>query len=150
MPIFVDGNNLLHRLPGPSRSRDGVRRLVLETTRHERMAVVVVFDGPPPAGAPSEESLGSVTVIYAGATKADDVIIGRLPQGGTARQWVVVTDDRALGDRARQRGAQVRRLDEWRQKRPATPKRVTRESKLSSREVQEWEAFFSSDRSHDE
>ena len=63
MPILVDGNNLLHRLPRGSRSRADVRRLVLGAIRHERMAVVVVFDGPPPAGSPEVESLGSATVV---------------------------------------------------------------------------------------
>jgi hypothetical protein len=53
MPLLLDGNNLLHRIPGPPRSRAEVRRLVLEVTRHERLAVVVVFDGPPPAGSPA-------------------------------------------------------------------------------------------------
>ena len=150
MPILVDGNNLLHRLPGPSRSRAEVRRLVLETTRHERIAIMVVFDGPPPAGSPSEESLGSVKVVYAGRAVADDVIIGRLPTGRAARQWVVVTDDRGLAERARRRGAAVRGLAEWQRRRQPTPRRVTREPKLSSHEVQEWEEFFSSDNSEDE
>ncbi len=150
MPIIVDGNNLLHRLPTTSRSRAEVRRLVLETTRHERIAIVVVFDGPPPAGSPSEESLGSVKVVYSGTVVADDVIIGRLPTGRAASQWVVVTDDRGLGDRARQRGAAVRGLAEWQRRRPPKPKRVTREPKLSSHEVQEWEDFFSKGDDHNE
>jgi len=150
MPIFVDGNNLLYRLPAGSRSRADVRRMVLEATRHERMAVVVVFDGPPPAGSPSEESLGSVTVVYSGATKADDVVIRRLPTGRDASQWVVVTDDRGLADRARRRGAAVRGLAEWQRRRRAMPKRIAREEKLSSREVREWEEFFSGDGNKDE
>ena len=150
MPIIVDGNNLLHRLPTSSRSRAEVRRHVLDSTRHERIAIVVVFDGPPPAGSPSEESLGSVTVVYAGKTVADNVIMGRLPTGRAARQWVVVTDDRGLAERARQRGASVRTLAEWQRRRPPKPKRVTREAKLSSHEVQEWEEFFSGGNNHNE
>jgi hypothetical protein len=150
MPIFVDGNNLLYRLPAGSRSRAEVRRMILEATRHERMAVVVVFDGPPPAGSPSEESLGSVTVVYSGATKADDIVIRRLPTGRDASQWVVVTDDRGLADRARRRGAAVRGLAEWQRRRRAMPKRIAREEKLSSHEVREWEEFFSGDGTKDE
>ncbi len=146
MPLLLDGNNLLHRLPRSSRSRSEVRRLVLEATRHERMAVVVVFDGPPPTGSPAEEALGAVTVFWSGAVSADDTIISRIPAGSGARQWTVITDDRGLADRARQLGASVRRLSEWRQRRPPTPKRPRTESKLSSREVQEWEAFFSRER----
>jgi len=142
MPILLDGNNLLHQLPRGARSRHEVRKLVLESVRHERMAVTVVFDGPPPTGSPPEEALGAVTVVYGGAVSADDVIIGRLPTDRTARQWVVVTDDRGLADRARQRGAAVRRLAEWHLKRRSAPKRVRAESKLSSHEVAEWETYF--------
>ena len=141
MPILLDGNNLLHR--AGDRSRMSVRRRVLDATRHEKMSVTVIFDGPPPAGVPERENLGRVTIVYAGSKTADDVIVGMLPSGAAAKQWVVVTDDRGLADRARERGAGVRRLAEWRGRRKQTPKASTFESKLSSREVAEWEEFFS-------
>jgi len=150
MPIILDGNNLLHRMPRADRSRSAVRMQVLEITRRESMSVTVVFDGPPPAGVPAKEALGNVTVIYAGQRTADDVIFSLLPSGPAAKQWSVVTDDRGLAIRVKDRGAKVRRLAEWqgrpRQKTPARP-RV--ESKLSSREVSEWESFFA-DRPEDE
>jgi predicted RNA-binding protein with PIN domain len=114
------------------------------------MAVVVVFDGPPPSGSPSEESLGSVTVIYAGTAVADDVIIRRLPSGREARQWVVVTDDRGLADRVRQRGSEVRPLAQWRAKPRATPRRARVESKLSSHDIADWEAYFGEGRPDDD
>jgi len=142
MPLLVDGNNLLHRLPKTSRTRSAVRALVLDATRHERMSVVVVFDGPPPAGSPELEVLGRVTVVYSGAAVADDLIIGRIPAGASARQWVVVTDDRALAGRARQRGAAVRTLSEWSARQRAVPPKTAAETKLSSREVAEWEEIF--------
>ena len=142
MPLLIDGNNLLHRLPKPGRTRSAVRALVLEATRHERMSVVVVFDGPPPTGAPEHEVLGRVAVVYSGASAADDVIIGRIPAGRRAREWVVVTDDRGLTGRARERGAATRTLAEWSARpRPAPPK-ARAEAKLSSREVAEWEKVF--------
>jgi predicted RNA-binding protein with PIN domain len=137
MPLLVDGNNLLHRLPKAARTRSAVRALLLEATRHERMSVEVVFDGPPPAGSPDREALGPVTVIYSAASPADDVIIGRIPAGRSARQWVVVTDDRA-----RQRGAAVRTLSEWSARPRPAPSKARPEPKLSSREVAEWEKVF--------
>ena len=146
MPLLLDGNNLVHRLPGSTRSRTEVRRLVLEATRHERLAVVVVFDGPPPPGSPLEEALGSVTVLWSGPVSADDTIVGKIPNGPAAGQWTVITDDRGLADRARRRGARVRRLSEWQARRTAPPRRPRTEPKLSSREVDEWEAFFSRER----
>ncbi len=149
MPLLVDGNNLLHRLPKPARTRSAVRTRVLEATRHERMSVVVVFDGPPPAGSPADEALGRVTVVYSGASSADDVIIGRIPAGRSARQWVVVTDDRALANRAHQRGAAVRTLGEWSARPRPAPPRTRTEAKLSSREVAEWEKVFKGGRKRD-
>ncbi|HSL19647.1 MAG TPA: NYN domain-containing protein [Methylomirabilota bacterium] len=143
MPIVVDGNNLLHLLPRPERSRAAVRRQVLDATRHETLSVTVVFDGPPPEGAPDRESLGRVTVVYAGSRSADDVIVALLPEGAAARQWSVVTDDRGLAERVRARGAAVRRLADWqRRRRPQQPQRPQVESKLSSREIEEWESYF--------
>jgi predicted RNA-binding protein with PIN domain len=144
MPIILDGNNLLHRLPRVDRSRAAVRREVLDATRHEKVSVTVVFDGPPPAGAPAREHLGQVTIVYSGAQTADDVIVGMLPSGGAAKQWSVVTDDRGLADRVRARGATSRQLAEWQRRRKTPPPAGRRiESKLSSREVAEWEDYFS-------
>jgi hypothetical protein len=143
MPLVIDGNNLLHRLPGHLRSRSAVRRQVLDRARHETMSVTVVFDGPPPAGVPVRESLGKATVVYAGSRTADDVIIGMLPDGPAARQWSVITDDRGLADRVRARGAEVRRLADWRVRREQQPRPTTFESKLSSHDIADWEAFFS-------
>ncbi len=150
MPILIDGNNLLHRLPKDQRSRSAVRTQVLDLTRHEAMSVTVVFDGPPPAGAPTRESLGKVTVVYAGSRTADDVIVGMLPAGSAARQYSVVTDDRGLADRARDRGASVRRLAEWQGRRKQRPRPTRFESKLSSHDIADWEAFFAGrNRHHD-
>jgi hypothetical protein len=142
VPILIDGNNLLHHLPAGQRSRAAVRRRALDSVRHESVSVTVVFDGPPPAGSPSSESLGRVTVVYSGDRTADDVIIRMIPTGASARQWSVVTDDRGLADRARARGATVRRLAEWRSRREPAPRRASFEPKLSSHEVAEWEDFF--------
>ncbi len=143
MPILLDGNNLLHRMPKPQRSRSAVRKQVLEVTRNETMSVTVVFDGPPPTGVPVRESLGRATVVYAGSRTADDVIIGMLPDGAAAKQFSVVTDDRGLADRARARGAKVRRLAEWQGRRKQVPpRRSSFESKLSSHDVADWENFF--------
>jgi hypothetical protein len=142
MPVLVDGSNLLHAL-GPEHSRRAdVRRLVLERVRRERMRVVVVFDGPPPAGAPARESLGRVTIRYAAPASADDVIVSLLPSGAEARGWTVVTDDRGLAGRVRQRGAAVRSLAEWRRG-LETPREPPSREGLTPSEVAEWEAYFS-------
>lgn len=146
MPVLVDGNNLMHSLPGGDRTRTAVRRRTLELVRNEKMSVTVVFDGPAPDGAPAREHLGRTTVVYSGPEKADDVIVRSLPSGPAAREWVVVTDDRALGDRARRRGAQVRRLAAWLGKLATSAgPREHDDSPLSADEIADWEAYFSGD-----
>jgi len=150
MPILVDGNNLLHRLPRHERSREDVRRLVLDQVRHENMTVTVVFDGPAPDGSPMRENLGRVTVVYSGSNSADDVIIDLLPTAGPARNWVVVTDDRGLATRTRGRGAEVRSLAQWRARPTRPSRRAVFESKLPSREVAEWESMFAEGRDDDD
>jgi predicted RNA-binding protein with PIN domain len=143
MPVLIDGNNLLHRLAPAAHSRADVRRLVLDVCRHRTTRITVVFDGPPPSGSPSDELLGSVTIVYSGAEEADAVIVRKLPAGRRARNWLVVTDDRELAARVRQRGAEVRRVRDWLDRRQQPPRRRTRaEPKLSSREVAEWQEYF--------
>lgn len=142
MPLILDGNNLLHSLPRGLRSREEVRKQVLEVVRRQAVSLTVVFDGPPPEASPEVEHLGRVTIRYSGMLAADEVILALLPVRGTD-QWVIVTDDRELRERARSKGARVRSLAEWAGRRK-TPQRISRrEAKLSSHEIADWEAYFS-------
>jgi hypothetical protein len=149
MPLLIDGNNLLHSLAPTERSRADVRHLVLEAVRHERFQVTVVFDGPPPDGSPKVEHLGRVTVRYSGSSSADDLILRVLPDGSRASEWAVATDDRELGNRVRNRGGRVLSLSEWRSRRPRPPRKLAHEAKLSSHDIDEWEAYFSGERKND-
>ena len=143
MPVIVDGNNLLHSLPSHQRDRASVRHEALDTARHEEMSLTVVFDGPPPSGSSDTEHLGRVTIRYSGAASADELILRLLAKQGGASSWVVVTDDRELGAKARDRGAKVRTLREWRSRKSRKRKSKTTEPKLSSHEVADWQAYFS-------
>lgn len=144
MPVIIDGNNLLHSLPSREQNRDSVRRRALDTVRQGGMSLTVVFDGPPPVGSPDPEHLGRLTIRYSGASSADDLILRLLRKSGRGSEWVVITDDRALRACASEQGAQVRTLKEWQSRRSREPRRISREPKLSSREVADWETFFSS------
>jgi predicted RNA-binding protein with PIN domain len=144
MPVLIDGNNLLHSLPSDQRQRSSVRRQALDTVRNEGVKLTVVFDGPPPPGSPELEHLGKVSVRYAGQSSADEVIVRLLRSSSRAADWVVVTDDQALRHRVRECGARVRTLAEWRSRRSPKPRRGTREGKLSSHEIADWEAYFTS------
>jgi hypothetical protein len=150
MPVIIDGNNLLHNLPAHERNRSSVRQQALDSVRHQRTSLTVVFDGPPPSGSPAVEHLGQVVVQYSGSSSADDVIVGLLASRGRAADWVVVTDDRDLRNRVRERGARVRTLQEWRTRGSREARRATAEPKLSSREIAEWEEYFSSSSNDDD
>jgi hypothetical protein len=149
MPLLIDGNNLLLSLAPTERSRADVRHLVLEAVRHERFQVTVVFDGPPPDGSPKVEHLGRVTVRYSGSSSADDLILRVFPDGSRASEWAVVTDDRELGNRVRDRGGRVLSLSEWQSRKPRPPRKPAHEPKLSSHDINEWEAYFSGERKND-
>ena len=144
MPIVIDGNNLLHSLPPDQRSRETVRQRVLDQSRREKISVTVVFDGPPPDGTPSAEHLGTVTILYSGKASADDVIINRLPSGSAARSWSVVTNDRGLGARVRDRGASIRTLAQWTSRRgvKVRPGKPRAKPPLRAKEVEQWEVIF--------
>ncbi len=148
MPIVIDGNNLLHTLPSGQRSRAVVRQKVLDLSRREKISVTVVFDGPPPDGSPSSEHLGSVKILYSGKSSADDVIMNLVPTGNAARSWSVVTNDRGLGQRVRERGASVRTLSQWTGRRGAKtrPGKPRPKPPLRTQEVQRWEEEFSQEK----
>ena len=145
MPVIIDGNNLMHAV-SPSGGRDVVRRQALQKVRGEGVTITVVFDGPPPQGTPTIEHLGKVTVRYSGARTADDAIVELIPNGRKAGEWVVVTDDRGLARRVKERGGTVRSLADWRRRRPRKTAVRPHQPKLSSREVAEWEEFFAEGR----
>ena len=147
---MIDGNNLLHSLPSGSNNRSGVRRQVLEAVRYEKMRITVVFDGPPDKGSAAVEHLGSVTIRYSGAVSADEVIVQLLPTGNRASESVVVTDDRELQRRVREMGGKIRSLADWRRRKPRKTRPKVHESKLSSHDVADWEAYFSSGKDAEE
>ena len=149
MPIAIDGNNLLHSLPKGERTRSEVRRRVLEIVRSEGLQVTLVFDGPPSSGVPETEHLGLLTVRYAGSVSADAVLLDLIPEGDHAARWIVVSDDRELCAKVRSRGGKVRSLANWRGRKPAKPRRLTYEPKLSSHDVASWETYFSESREED-
>jgi len=98
VPWLLDGNNLVR-----GGDREEVRRAALAVARHERVRIVVFFDGAPPMGVGRTESLGAVETRY--TAHADSAILAFLQRGG--RGWRVATDDRDLGRRVRAAGGEV-------------------------------------------
>jgi hypothetical protein len=98
MPWILDGNNLAR-----GQGREQVRVAALALARHQRVRIVLFFDGAPPPGAPQVERLGSIEVRY--VPHADTAILAVVAGGG--RGWKLATDDRSLALRARDSGTEV-------------------------------------------
>lgn len=98
MPWILDGSNL-----AGGRDREGVRRAALAVARHERVRLVLYFDGPPPPGSDAIVRLGQVEVRY--VPNADSAIVAQVSGGG--RGWILATDDRALAARVKGLGARA-------------------------------------------
>ena len=110
MPFLVDGNNLLGRLIGGAEAtaeeKHAVQAKIAARIRSGRSSVVLFFDGEPATGR-REGWLGGLTVRYAGNRSADDAIVEAVERSKARRDCHVVTDDRALAERARSRGARA-------------------------------------------
>lgn len=113
MPRIIDGDNVLGTWPGRRRS-DAERRELARTVgrwaHHERRRFVLVYDGvAPPVPPPVHD------VHYSGGGKtADDWIIEFIRGKSGPRDWIVVTNDRSLGDQCRHLGARVERSEQFR------------------------------------
>ncbi len=116
---------------------------MLRIARGQKIKLIVVFDGPPPDGAPETERLGPVTVRYSGSVQADDLIVSRLPTGRAARSWTVVTDDHGLRQRVRTAGARVEPVSRWLSRKGTAPSGREKPETLSPEEIEDWERFFS-------
>jgi predicted RNA-binding protein with PIN domain len=147
MPFLVDGNNLIGRIAGRPPSTDEERRQVQRTIaaglRKERSSVVLFFDGEPATG-PREGWLGGLTVRYSGNRSADDAIVEAVERAKARRDCHVVTDDRALAERARARGARaLSTADFWGRMEAAAGDAGDERRTV---DVGEWETFFADDR----
>jgi hypothetical protein len=122
--LIIDGNNLLHRTAGSVES-GALRALLAQLRQHVGPGVqtVLMLDGHPAPGTPAQQRIsGSLEVRHSRSATADDAIVELLaarPFVARART-VVVSDDRALVERARSAGGRTQRLD-WLQALLARP-----------------------------
>ncbi len=102
MTCYIDGNNLIGGGRG-GRGEDA-RPLLLNRLLSLRLPrpCVIVFDGPPFSEGGGMDGHGAFRLLFSGGRSADDVIAERLRKGD-----VVVTRDRELGLRARDRQARA-------------------------------------------
>ena len=108
---IVDGNNVVGSRPdGWWRDRPAASARLVDSVSNrswpEAASMTIVFDGANGPGAPDGSGVG---VFYSGPGRsADDAIVERVGQLRVdGLRALVVTSDRALGDRVRQLGADV-------------------------------------------
>ena len=105
--ILVDAHNLLHhdaRLGPLVRRNVETARLELERTLGARDDVILFYDGGP-GGVADSRRRGGVRVDFSGVGEADERILAWLR--ANHGRHVVVSDDRALGARAKKLGATI-------------------------------------------
>ena len=150
MPFLIDGHNLIPKLGISLRNVDDEMQLVAHLQafcRAERKSVEVYFDGAP-TGQVGTRRLGLVTAHFVrlGST-ADAAIRARLKSlGRAARNWTVVTSDRAVQAEARAVGAVVISSDEFARQVNASTRAAGKgtagETGMSDAEVEEWLRLF--------
>jgi predicted RNA-binding protein with PIN domain len=106
MPYLIDGHNLIPKIPGQTlRDPDDEQALIellQEFCRRRRKEVEIYFDGAPP-GQPRAHNFGAVKARFVRhGSSADEAIRERLGRlGRSARNWTVVSSDRAVQTSAR-------------------------------------------------
>src|SRR5687767_1293637 len=109
--LLIDGNNLLHRVSGGA-GDVALRGLLarLSGTVPSNVSVIVMLDGhSAPGTGRSQRITPNIEIRHAGSITADDALLA-LVRDRTG--WTtLVSDDRALRDKARHLGAHTERLD---------------------------------------
>lgn len=150
MPFLIDGHNLIPKLGLSLRSVDDEMELatILQAwSRAERTNAEVYFDGAP-AGQSGTRKWGRVAGHFVRlGTTADVAIRARLKSlGRAARNWTVVTSDRAVQAEARAAGAAVVSSEAFAARVKASTrapaKRSAGEAAMSDAEVEEWLRLF--------
>ena len=152
MPYLIDGHNLIPKIPGLHLGviDDEMRlvELVQDFCRDNRKDAEIYFDNAPP-GFSGKHKAGRVTshFVRQGQT-ADNAIAQRLIKlGNSARNWTVVSSDRAVQASAREIRAQVMSSESFVSLLTRPPK-TTRNPAAADEtptdsEVEEWLAIFS-------
>ncbi len=113
--LLIDGNNLLHRTAGTA--DPGAQRALLARLRGGLPAevhTIVMLDGHAAPGTDRRQRVArNLEIHHAGSLTADDALLNivRDQPGAKRATLTLVTDDRALTDKARHLGAHTNRLD---------------------------------------
>ena len=150
MPYLVDGHNLVPkvglRLDAPD-DELALLEILKDFSRRTRAKIEVFFDGAPP-GQDGTRHIGTVTAHFVRlGTTADAAIQARLKRlGGAARNWTVVSSDRAVQASAREAKAHTASSEDF-ARRLVSAQRSPHSSsnddaRLSDDEVEAWLELF--------
>ena len=150
MPYLVDGNNLAHALGfsnGTRADRESCARTVGGFCRVQGAQATLIFDGPAPAGSRGGGQTHRLRIIFSEARSADDLILQLLAGSKTPRDFIVITSDKSLGDKARHKGARVEKAHEFarrldRPSKTAGPLSDKPAVKETSEQIDAWLAVF--------
>ena len=151
MPLLVDGNNLLGLRPEVLAKEPGIRRRLVKQlaayARARRTSVIVVFDGEPDEdGLRSDMTLGAVRVIFSGrGSDADGRNLEILDDAQDPAGFTLVSSDRLLGDRARQRRARCITSLKFRRTLDELGSSGEEDAPLSAEQIADWEQWFERD-----
>ncbi len=112
--LLIDGNNLLHRVSG-STDPAALRLLLarLNSALPASLPTIVMLDGHAAPGTDRRQRIRrGLDVHHAGSISGDDALLYLIRDVAPFErgQLTLVTDDRALGDKARYLGARTQRL----------------------------------------
>jgi len=98
---------------GGQADREACARAITSFCRSRGARATLVFDGPAPEANLSAGDPLRVRVLFSEARSADELILRILEGSKAPRDFIVVTSDKSLGDKARHRGASVERAHEF-------------------------------------
>ncbi|MGD8604265.1 MAG: NYN domain-containing protein [Anaerolineales bacterium] len=151
MPYIIDGHNLIGALPNIDLADpDDERQLIqlLETFIQASGKRLVVHFDRGTVGQPDPMGSGRLEIHFAGAPRnADQTIDAYLRRlGGEAKNWTVVSSDRAVQVAARASGAKVMSSRQFARHLSTVPtERLTDEKpepQLDAEEIEKWERLF--------
>ena len=147
MPYLVDGNNLAHALgllEAGMADRAACARTVRAFCQSHGARATVFFDGPRPEGPEGAMESRWVRMVFGDGRAADDLILQRVRNSKTPRDFIVVTSDKSLGDKARHQGATVERAHEFarRLNRPVGRARVSSDKPTARETPEQIEAWL--------
>jgi predicted RNA-binding protein with PIN domain len=140
----LDGNNLIGHGRGASRpteeDRSALVAEIAERLRQTKARVVLFFDGPTDRAT----ALGALLIRGAPGGTADDAILAEIGRARAPQEIIVVSEDRDLQRKARERGAKALTAAEFWSRVGASPNRRQRDA-VEPVDVEEWMRYFSDD-----